>query len=107
MENEEIDEFLKEIYIKALMLLKLPELRKIIQEFSEKEAIILAIYLLKYFENITFNIEDFIDILQINKKGLNDCLVKALLFIKENVDILTILKNKIYQEKQISNNVKK
>ena len=38
---------------------------------------------------------------------LNDDLVKALLFIKENVDILTILKNKIYQEKQISNNIKK
>ncbi len=107
MQNEEIDESLKEIYIKALMLLKLPELRILIKDFSEKEAIILAIYLLKYFENITLNIEDFIDILQITKNGLNDCSVKALLFIKENVDILNILKNKLDHKEKISNKVKK
>ena len=99
LEDEDIPTNLKEIYIKVLNLLKLSEIKILLQEFSSKEAIVFTLYLLKYFENIEFNIEDFMAIIVINKEGLNECIRKSLLFMKEHMQEITFMKDKLYCDK--------
>lgn len=102
--DEEINPDVKDIYIKALNLLKLPEIKLLLQEFSSKEKLVFALYLVKYFEGIEFNIEDFMDIIIINKEGLNECIKRSLLFMKEHLEEFAIIKNKLYydEEKKLS-----
>ena len=103
--DEELDNNLKKIYIRALKLLKIPEIKLLLQEFSAKESIVFALYLLKYFENISFNIEDFMEFIVINKAGLNECIKKSLLFMKDNLETFTKIKNELYycdDEKKLS-----
>ena len=105
LKNEEMDNNIKEIYIKALKLLKMPEIKLLLQDFSSKEAIVFAIYLLKYFEGIKFNIEDFMDVIIINKEGLNACVKRSLLFMKEHLNEFTKIKEELYyceDEKKLS-----
>ncbi len=94
--DEELDSNLKAIYIKALKLLKIPEIKLLLQEFSTKESIVFALYLLKYFENIEFNIEDFIDIIVISKEELNESIKKSLIYMKEHLEEFAKIKEELY-----------
>ena len=83
----------------------MPEIKLLLQEFSSREAIVFALYLLRYFEDIEFNIEDFMNIIVINKEGLNMCVKKSLLFMKEHLAEFTIIKEELYycdEEKKLS-----
>ena len=99
-ENEDINITLKEIYINALNLLKIPDIKVLLQEFSSKESLVFALYLLKYFEGIEFNIEDFMYLIVINKEGLNECIKKSLIFMKEHLEEFEVIKNKYNNEEK-------
>ena len=86
LQKDEIKVELREFYIRAIELLKMPVFTKLLLNLTVKEAIILAIIILGYLENKEVNLNTIADLLEIDVNDILEDYRKMLLMFKENIN---------------------
>lgn len=84
--HPEINPELREYYIKAIELLKLPNYMNLLANYSLKEALLLSLFIICYLENKKFNFSDIALLFNISEDEVLTTYRKTLLMLKEKVN---------------------
>ena len=88
--NFDISLELRNCYIKAIELLKMPNYRNLLINSSLKEALIISFIIICYLENINYELEDIAELMNIKKLEVRSIYSKALIILKDILNNISV-----------------